>query len=57
MGAVADITKYVKPKLEEAERRGKAEVALNLLKKGISIGIVSETTGLSLAEIKKLERR
>ena len=25
MGAVADITKYVKPKLEEAEKRGRAE--------------------------------
>ena len=81
MGAVADITKYVKPKLEEAEKRGiaegmekgmekgiaegmekgkekgKAEVALGMLNKGYSLSDISDLTGLSLAEIKKLERR
>ena len=66
MGAVADITKYVKPKLEEAEKRGIAEgmekgiaekaheVALGMLKEGMSIEVVSRITGLSKEEIKRL---
>ena len=62
MGAVADITEYVKPKLEEAEKRGmekgkaerSQEVALGLLREGISLEVVSKTTGLSVKEINKL---
>ena len=58
MGAVADITEYVKPKLEEAEKRGmekgKVEVALGLLREGISLEVISKTTGLSAKEINKL---
>ena len=58
MGAVADITEYVKPKLEEAERRGmekgKAEVALGMLNKGYSLSDISDLTGLSAKEINKL---
>ena len=58
MGAVADITKYVKPKLEEAEKRGRAEgraeVALGMLNKGYSISDISDLTGLSTKEINKL---
>ena len=42
----------------EGKAEGKTEkaheVALNLLKKGISIDIVSETTGLSPKEIERL---
>ena len=66
MGAVADITEYVKPELEEAERRGMekgmaegkaegmAEVALGLLREDISLEVISKTTGLSAKEINKL---
>ena len=62
MGAVADITEYVKPKLEEAERRGmekgmekgKVEVALGMLNKGYSLSDISDLTGLSAKEINKL---
>ena len=54
MGAVADITEYLKPKLEEAERRGKAEVALGMLNKGYSLSDISDLTGLSAKEINKL---
>ena len=63
MGAVADITEYVKPKLEEAERRGmekgmekgKVEVALGMLNKGYSLSDISDLTGLSAKEINKLK--
>ena len=70
MGAVADITKYVKPKLEEARAEGRAEgrtegrtegraegrteVALGLLREGVSLEVISKTTGLSTKEINKL---
>ena len=58
--------KYISPSVggkimtiaEKLRTEGKAEkaheVALNLLKKGISIDIVSETTGLSPKEIERL---
>ena len=54
MGAVADITKYVKPKLEEARAEGRTEVALGMLNKGYSISDTSDLTGLSTKEINKL---
>ena len=58
MGAVADITKYVKPKLEEARAEGRTEgrteVALGLLREGVSLEVISKTTGLSTKEINKL---
>ena len=62
MGAVADITEYVKPKLEEARAEGKAkdkaegraEVALGMLNKGYSLSDISDLTGLSAKEINKL---
>ncbi|WP_254229503.1 Rpn family recombination-promoting nuclease/putative transposase [Wolbachia pipientis] len=37
------------------EEKGKIEVAKNLLKAGISIDVVSQTTGLSFDEIKQLQ--
>ena len=41
----------------EGVAEGKAEVALGLLREGISIEVISKTTGLSEKEIEKLERR
>ncbi|WP_265041468.1 Rpn family recombination-promoting nuclease/putative transposase [Wolbachia endosymbiont (group B) of Melanostoma mellinum] len=40
--------------IAEGEKQAKIVVAKNLLKAGISIDVVSQTTGLSLDEIKKL---
>lgn len=40
--------------IQIGHQKGKIEVAKNLLKAGISIDVVSQTTGLSLDEIKKL---
>ncbi|MCM1001761.1 Rpn family recombination-promoting nuclease/putative transposase [Wolbachia pipientis] len=42
-------------KFDEGMERGKIEVARNLLKAGISIDIISQTTGLPQAEIKQLQ--
>ncbi|MBA8753577.1 hypothetical protein HCR17_00635 [Wolbachia pipientis] len=42
-------------KLDEGKIEGKIEVAKNLLKAGISIDIISQTTGLPQAEIKRLQ--
>ncbi len=41
---------------EEGMQKGRAEVALRLLTKNISIDIISETTGLSVEEIEKLRK-
>ncbi|BET27847.1 hypothetical protein wCauATS_00490 [Wolbachia pipientis] len=42
-------------KLDEGKIEGKIEVAKNLLKADISIDIISQTTGLPQAEIKRLQ--
>ena len=63
MGAVADITDIVLPKIEEAERRGMEkgaegkvkEVAKAMLLKGIALSDISEFTGLAEEEINKLK--
>jgi len=39
----------------EGEAKGKIEMALNLIKKGLSIELIGEVTGLSSQEIKKLQ--
>ncbi len=41
---------------KKGREEGKAEVALRLLTKNISIDIISETTGLSLKEIDRLRK-
>ncbi|MGL9762788.1 MAG: Rpn family recombination-promoting nuclease/putative transposase [Wolbachia sp.] len=41
--------------MEKGMEKGKIEVARNLLKAGISIDIISQTTGLPQAEIKQLQ--
>ncbi|MGL9732046.1 MAG: Rpn family recombination-promoting nuclease/putative transposase [Wolbachia sp.] len=41
--------------MEKGMKKGKIEVARNLLKAGISIDIISQTTGLPQAEIKQLQ--
>ncbi len=38
------------------DKEGRAEVALRLLTKNISIDIISETIGLSVEEIEKLRK-
>ena len=43
--------------MEEGMEKGKAEVALNLLKQGISIEVISKSTGLSEREIEKLVQK
>ena len=55
MGAVADVTDIVLPKIEEAERRGIEKVAKAMLVKGVALSDISEFTGLSEAEISKLK--
>ncbi len=42
---------------EEGMQKGRAEVALRLLTKNISIDIISETTGLSVEEIEKIKKK
>jgi predicted transposase YdaD len=39
------------------EARGKAEVALNLLKEGLSVNLIAKATGLTPDEIERLSRR
>ena len=67
MGAVADVTDIVLPKIEEAEKRGiekgkaegraeeRAEVAKTMLLKGLASSEISKFTGLSEAEINELK--
>ena len=43
--------------LEEGLERGKKEVALELLKKGLDIELIMEATKLSLEELKKLQKQ
>ena len=40
--------------LEEGAKAEKIEIAKNLLKKGVSIDLVSESTGLSVEELEGL---
>ena len=40
--------------LEEGARAKEIEIAKNLLQKGVSIDLVSESTGLSIEELNKL---
>ena len=42
---------------EEGEAKGKAEIAKNLLAKGLDASFISEVTGLSVPEIEKLSGR
>ena len=43
--------------MEKGMEKGRAEVALKLIKKGLDSKLVSETTGLSEEEIKKLSKK
>ncbi len=43
-------------KLEEGIEKGKIEVAKNLLKAGVSVNLIAESTGLSQAEIVQLKQ-
>lgn len=40
---------------EEGRDEGRTEVALNLLRKGLSVSLISEVTGLSAVEVEKLD--
>ena len=42
--------------MEEGRVQGMHEIALNMLQKGLEISLISEVTGLSVAEIKQLKR-
>ncbi|MDG7055410.1 MAG: transposase, partial [Wolbachia endosymbiont of Menacanthus eurysternus] len=42
---------------EEGEKQAKIEVAKNLLKAGVSIDIIAQTTGLPKAEIVQLKEK
>ncbi|WP_410542326.1 Rpn family recombination-promoting nuclease/putative transposase [Wolbachia endosymbiont of Tetranychus urticae] len=42
--------------IQIGEERNKLEIAKNLLKAGVSVDIVSQSTGLSIDEIKKLQK-
>ncbi|WP_065094983.1 MULTISPECIES: Rpn family recombination-promoting nuclease/putative transposase [unclassified Wolbachia] len=43
-------------RLEEGIEKGKIEVAKNLLKAGVSVNLIAESTGLSQAEIVQLKQ-
>ncbi|MDE5066902.1 hypothetical protein OZD63_02240 [Wolbachia endosymbiont of Drosophila leontia] len=43
-------------KLEEGTEKGKIEVAKNLLKAGVSVNLIAESTGPSQAEIVQLKQ-
>ena len=57
MGAVADVTDIVLPKIEEAERKGieegKLEAARIMDKEGYPLGDIIEITGLTKDQLKK----
>ena len=57
MGAVADVTDIVLPKIEEAERKGiekgKLEDARVMDKKGYPLDDIIEITGLTKDQLKK----
>jgi predicted transposase/invertase (TIGR01784 family) len=42
---------------EDGEAKGKAEIAKNLLAKGLDASFISEVTGLPVTEIEKLSGR
>lgn len=48
------VNKAVSEAVNEAEKKGKIETAQNLKSEGVSIPIISKTTGLSMEEIEKL---
>ena len=50
--AVSETTKEV---TKEVAKKEKQDIAVNLINKGIDINIISESTGLSLDEVKKLK--
>ena len=52
----AQVTKQVtKEVTREVAKKEKQDIAVNLINKGIDINIISESTGLSLDEVKKLK--
>jgi predicted transposase/invertase (TIGR01784 family) len=55
------IEKYKREGIEEGIEKGKAEekkeIALNLLRSGVAIDIISSTTNLSIAEITSLSKK
>ena len=61
MGAVADITRFVQPKLEEAERKGREEgrvegvKASQMFAKGKSTEEIIKKTGLTKKQLKALK--
>ena len=42
--------------IEEGIEKGHREIALNMLQKGLEVSLISEVTGLSVAEIKQLKK-
>jgi predicted transposase/invertase (TIGR01784 family) len=55
-----DSLKYyrdIKNSLDTAREEGKIEVAINLLKNGVDIQIIKNSTGLSKAEIENLKKK
>ena len=42
---------------EEGRVQGRQEIALNMLQKGYEVSLISEVTGLTVAEIKQLNGR
>ena len=50
-----ELVKEVKASKQEGERKAKEEAAVNFLKLGLSIEQVSQGTGLSIEEVKKLQ--
>lgn len=52
----AENEKYRQELLKEGRLEEKREIAINLLKKGAEISFVSETTGLSIEEVKELQK-
>ena len=56
MGAVADVTDIVLPKIEEAEKKGiekgKVEAALGMSEKGYPLNDIVEITGLTKEQLK-----
>lgn len=50
-----DLEEAHKWDIEDAKLTEKIEIAINLLKKGVDIVIISESTGLSIEELNKLK--
>jgi predicted transposase/invertase (TIGR01784 family) len=50
-----DLKNVLDTAYDEGEMKGKLQIAINMIKKGLPIELISEMTGLSIGDIKKLQ--